>query len=176
MRQVQAYQNIQGLVQANDHNTIKVRHVTNKLSYTRVWFLVHRDSRMTPYACRRSFGPLTFSPKFMITWLILFEYAILVLIKTRRICSFGLVRIVLMDQNCKFGTFMITWLQITSNSQVWSIKTIRTRPKLHIRRVLIRTKSAYSKRIYHVIINFGEMDPNFDRMHMASRDYLLYGP
>ena len=115
--------------------------------YTVVWFLIHRGgSHVTPYACCRSFGPLNFHLKFMTTWLILFEYALLVHIKTRRMCSFGPVRIVLMDQNCKFEKFMITWLQITSDSQFWSIKTVPTGPKLHIRRVLMWTKSAYSKR------------------------------
>jgi len=37
------------------------------------------------------------------------------------------IRIVLMNQNCRFEKFRITWLKITSNSQFWSIKTILIR-------------------------------------------------
>ena len=39
---------------------------------------------------------------------------------------------------------------------VRTIKTILNGPKLYIRQILVRTKSAYSKKINHVVINFGE--------------------
>ena len=49
---------------------------SHTLWYTGEWFLIHRgSSHVTPYACRGNFGPLTFSPEFMIIWLL--EYAIL---------------------------------------------------------------------------------------------------
>ena len=58
--------------------------------------------------------------------------------------------------NCEFE---VNWSHVIinfSNLKFWSIRTIRTGPKLLIRRVLMWTKSASSLRINHVIINFGE--------------------
>ena len=51
------------------------------------WNSCEGGNHLTVHACRRNFGLLTFSPKFIITWL-----------QTVRICYFGPVRTVKMDQ------------------------------------------------------------------------------
>jgi len=62
---------------------------------------------VTEHACRRNFGPLSFSPKFIVTWLKLFEYAILVQFEKFR-CRHAITSSLVQKSNPRFTPTILT--------------------------------------------------------------------